>query len=141
MSRDEVITTSSTGAKKAGNLQRVGLIPPQQLLEIGEHFGIGALKYDEWNWALGMPWDKLYNAMLRHLLAFLNGEDYDLCTCEPQTTERKCPDCGATGSKHIIAVAWHAICLSYYMDHYPELDTRLHKAISQLREKLRNDGS
>lgn len=125
MSKGEVIFTDpTTGAKKAGNLQRVSLIPSGALLEIAEHYGKGALKYADHNWRKGMPWSWSSDALERHLLAFLDGEDYDDCTCDPPTTEPKCPDCGATGSKHIIAVAWHAIALSTFMDEHRELDDR-----------------
>lgn len=108
MSENEVIHTSSTGAKKAGNLQRGSLIPPTAFLDISQHYGVGSLKYDDNNWRKGYAWSLSYDALCRHLMQFWNGEDVD--------TE--------TGSKHIIAVAWHAIALATFMDEHPELDDR-----------------
>ncbi|AEK09995.1 hypothetical protein FDH96_gp084 [Mycobacterium phage Rey] len=108
MSAGEVITTSSTGAQKAGNLERFDLIPVEALRELAEHFGRGALKYADRNWEKGYEWGKSYAALCRHLTQFWAGEDID-----PET-----------GSKHIIAVAWHAFVLATFMDRYPEFDDR-----------------
>lgn len=101
--------TASTGAKKARNPQRGSLAPPNALLELFAHYDKGSVKYGDHNWRGGMPWSWNYDALMRHLLAFWNGEDID----------------AETGSKHITAVAWHAIALSTYMDEHPELDDRL----------------
>ncbi|APQ42191.1 hypothetical protein PBI_MRMAGOO_88 [Mycobacterium phage MrMagoo] len=109
MSAGEVITTSSTGAQKAGNLERFDLIPVEALRELAEHFGRGALKYDDRNWEKGYEWGKSYAALCRHLTQFWAGEDID-----PET-----------GSKHIIAVAWHAFVLATFMDRFPEFDDRV----------------
>ena len=108
MSDDERMNTAPTGARKAGNLQRAGLIPPEFLLELAKHYGTGSLKYAEHNWRKGMPWHLSYDALCRHLWQFWGGEDYD----------------EETGSKHIVAVAWHAISLAIYMDEHPEFDDR-----------------
>lgn len=113
MSKNETIHQSPTGAKKAGNLQRGSLCPPTQMLELFQHFGVGSLKYDDWNWAKGFDWSLSYDALLRHLLAFWSGEDID----------------EATGTKHIIAVAWHAMVLSFFMDHFAAFDNRPHKVL------------
>ena len=108
MSKNEVMTESSTGALKAGNDERYDLIPAEALREIAEHFGKGARKYGPDNWRKGMEWSKNFAALNRHLWQFWNGEDID--------TE--------TGSKHIIAVAWHALVLATFMDEHPEFDDR-----------------
>ncbi len=108
MSENEEVNTSSTGAKKAGNDQRGSLVPPRQLLELAKHYGVGSKKYDDHNWAKGYKWSLSYDALMRHLLAFWDGEDID----------------AETGSKHIIAVAWHAFALSYFMDNFPQFDDR-----------------
>lgn len=124
MSKNEKVAVSSTGAVKAGNLERFDLVPVEALREIAEHFGKGALKYEDRNWEKGMQWGKLYAALMRHLTSFWAGEDYDICKCSPVVEELPCGGCGATGSKHITAVAWHALALSTYMDDHRELDDR-----------------
>lgn len=108
MSQNESKTTSATGGVKAGNMQKGSLIPPSFLMELAEHYGKGAEKYESHNWARGYEWSKSYDALMRHLTAFWGGEDID----------------AETGSKHIIAVAWHAIALSHFMDRFPEYDDR-----------------
>lgn len=109
MSTDEVIKVHPvTGARKANNLQRASLIPVKALAELGLHYGRGAVKYDAHNWRKGYDWSDSYDALDRHRLSFWGGEDID-----PET-----------GSKHIIAAAWHCITLSVFMDEHPELDNR-----------------
>lgn len=125
MSVGEAIgVNAATGARKAGNLQMGGLIPPKALLEIAEHYGKGALKYEANNWRKGLDWSASYHALFRHLMAFWGGEDYDLCKCSPAVAVLPCKACGATGSKHMTAVAWHGIALMTFMDEHPELDDR-----------------
>jgi hypothetical protein len=120
---ETVKTNAKTGAKKAGNLQMGGLIPPKALLEIAEHYGKGAQKYAANNWRKGLDWSDSYHALFRHLMLFWDGEDFDVCKCDP-VNPTPCKECGATGSKHMTAVAWHAIALMTFMDEHPELDDR-----------------
>jgi hypothetical protein len=104
----EVRTTSPTGGQKGSKLARFDLIPPSVLWEIAEHYGKGAEKYDDDNWRRGYDWKYSYAALQRHLSAFWDGEDID-----PET-----------GSKHVVAAAWHCIALSWFMDNKPEYDPR-----------------
>lgn len=112
MSQDEVVHTSSTGAKKAGNLERYDLIPAEPLRLLALHYGRGSLKYQDHNWALGYDWGLSFSALNRHLWQFWAGEDID-----PET-----------GSPHMVAVAWHAFALLQFMVDHPNFDTRLSTA-------------
>lgn len=58
---------------------RVDLIPPRTLLEVGEVFGHGALKYRPYNYLYGggMAYSRLLGAAMRHTLAIMRGEDID----------------------------------------------------------------
>jgi hypothetical protein len=106
---EEVRTVDpDTGAEKGAKLARHSLIPGQALTEIAEHYGRGSEKYADHNWRKGYAWSLSYDALVRHLTAFWDGEDYD----------------EELGNKHIIAVAWHAIALATFMDEHPEKDDR-----------------
>lgn len=102
------VTNTTTGGEKGSKLARFDLIPAGPLWELAEHYGRGAEKYASRNWERGYDWSLTYAALMRHLLAFWGGEDTD----------------AETGSKHIIAVAWHAFVLAQFMDTHPELDNR-----------------
>lgn len=82
--RGEVRTTSVTGGQKGVKLERHDLIPMGPLRELAEHFGKGAQKYDDHQWRKGYEWSKSYSAIQRHLTAFWGGEDYDVCSNDPQ---------------------------------------------------------
>lgn len=108
MSAGETISTSSTGAQKAGNDERYDLIPAEPLRLLAKHFGTGAKKYAARNWEGGYEWSKSFAALNRHLWQFWAGEDID-----PET-----------GSPHMVAVMWHAAALTEYMSTHPEFDDR-----------------
>ena len=54
------------------------IIPPVVLEETAAVFQYGAEKYGIFNWRKGMPWQKLMGSILRHLMAWEDGEDTDL---------------------------------------------------------------
>ena len=132
----EIRSTSSTGGQKGVKLQRFDLIPVGPLTDLAEHFGMGALKYAEHQWRKGYEWSKSYSALSRHLNLFWAGEDYDVCSNDPNgcahiTAEGKeyvpvRPDTcyNHTGSHHLIAVAWHAFVLKEFFDTHSEHDDR-----------------
>jgi len=97
-----------TGGEKGVKLARFDLIPTKALFELAEHYGKGCKKYSENNWRKGLSWSKSYAALQRHITAFWGGEDFD----------------EDTGSKHVIAVAWHCLTLATYMDEQRAKDDR-----------------
>lgn len=108
----EVRLVSETGGAKGQKLAQVSRIPTRVLLEVGEHFGKGVAKYPTGedgldNWRHGYPFSLSYDAAFRHLLASLGGEDID----------------EETGSKHVIAAAWHCLVLADRLNH-PEMVER-----------------
>ena len=105
----ETRVTSATGGQKGSKLARFDLIPPGVLYELAEHYGKGAEKYDDNNWRKGYDWKYSYAALQRHLTAFWAGEDMD-----PET-----------GSKHVIAAAWHCFALAEFMEVHQDYDNRL----------------
>ena len=55
----------------------IGLISRVALEEEAKVLDFGARKYDKHNWRNGFEWSRLYDAALRHVLAFADGEDVD----------------------------------------------------------------
>jgi hypothetical protein len=53
------------------------LIPGEALVEVARVLGYGAEKYEAHNWRLGVPWLRYVSAALRHIFAWLGGEDND----------------------------------------------------------------
>ena len=74
------------------------LIPWRPLTELGKLYQFGANKYEPHNWKKGMAWSRCYNALLRHLQAWWEGETND--------PESKC--------HHLSSVAWCAFTLIWY---------------------------
>jgi len=65
------------GKKFDGGKVRMELIPVGPLRMVGEVLTIGASKYDDRNWEKGIAYSRCYGAMLRHALAWFEGEDRD----------------------------------------------------------------
>lgn len=89
------VVDPKTGGAKGRKSERTDLLPFFALSELAEHYGRGAAKYEDHNWRRGYDWSLSYGALMRHLFAWLRGEDRD-----PET-----------GSLHTVAVAWHALAL------------------------------
>lgn len=53
------------------------LLAPTALTEIAKVLQFGAKKYSAHNWRKGMKWSRLLGASLRHLFAYIRGEDKD----------------------------------------------------------------
>ena len=68
----------------------------------------GAQKYDDHNWKKGMPTSQISESLLRHMFAFMNGEDND-----PETNE-----------SHLGHVMCNAMFLIYNLRENPKFDDR-----------------
>ncbi len=86
------------GVKKDSGKLRYDLIPPEGLDALAEVYTIGAAKYADRNWELGIKWGRVYGAMLRHAIRWLAGESYDQ----------------VDGQHHLASVAWCALALITY---------------------------
>ncbi len=96
------------------------LMPFEAVEEINKVLDFGAKKYAEWNWTNsgGMKHSRVINSCLRHLFAYLRGEDKD-----PES-----------GLSHLAHAGCNILFLIYYTK-YPEVynkDDRHSKAISYL---------
>jgi len=107
----EVRTVSSTGGEKGVKPARFDLIPTGPLATLATHYGLGAAKYADNNWARGYKWSNSYAALQRHANAFWSGEEVD----------------EESGSPHLAAVAFHAFSLLHFSadPQYADFDDRL----------------
>jgi hypothetical protein len=112
MNKNEIRIKDASGGEKCSKLAQMADIPASVLLELMTHYGRGRAKYPGDalgpNYTKGYPWSLSYNAAMRHLLQFWGGEDID----------------AETGSKHVIAAAWHCLALALFMERHPEKDDR-----------------
>lgn len=53
------------------------LVPQAALIQVAKVYGFGASKYKAHNWRKGMDHSRLASAALRHIAAYLDGEDLD----------------------------------------------------------------
>jgi hypothetical protein len=67
----------SEGKKFDNGKPMLALLPVRAVEDVGRVLTFGASKYDPWNWSKGMAWSRLISASLRHLFAFMRGEDRD----------------------------------------------------------------
>lgn len=105
---DPEIVINKVAIKKDENKTRLELLSPIAINAIGEVLTMGAVKYQEHNWRKGFKWSRLLGAALRHLLAFMGGQDKD-----PETGLSHLAHCGC--------------CIMFMLEHeitHKELDDR-----------------
>ena len=58
---------------------RLGLIPTHAMLGMGRALTYGVDKYSDYNYknGEGLDWNRYYDALLRHLFAWIGGEEMD----------------------------------------------------------------
>lgn len=89
------IETSQTGGSKEVKNERMDLLPMETLARVSRVYAFGTKKYAAHNWRKGYEWSKSEAALLRHLTAFMAGEEIDSETQEP----------------HLSSVIFHALAL------------------------------
>ena len=99
------------GIKHDGDKSRVDLIDPEFLVDLGEVLKFGARKYAAHNWRGGISFSRILGASLRHLLAIMQGEDFD-------------PESGLRHSAHL---ACNVMFLHWMMKNRADLDDRYSK--------------
>ena len=98
---------ASGGTKHDGDKPRMDLLDPYAMEQLAKVLTFGASKYAAHNWRQGLAKSRLLAAALRHLFAYLGGQDKD-----PET-----------GLSHVA----HAMCCCMFLlglEHRPELDDR-----------------
>lgn len=105
---------SSGGVKFDKDKPRVELISTIATIKKARVYGFGAEKYEINNWRKGIAWSRVIGACLRHILAWIGGENKD-----PET-----------GLSHL---AHAACCLDFLLefeDTHPEFDDRYKTDVS-----------
>jgi hypothetical protein len=105
---DEVRTVSATGGAKGAKGVELHALPRSALEAVGKVYHFGAQKYEDYNFRRGYKWSLSYDAMMRHQIAFWDGEDLD-----PES-----------GLPHMAHVMWHAATLIEFMVSHPDYDDR-----------------
>lgn len=67
----------SKGTKNDQGKARINLVPVEAIEGAAKAFGFGADKYGVDNFRNGIAYRRLADATMRHLLAYMNGEDND----------------------------------------------------------------
>jgi hypothetical protein len=93
------LTDETSGGQKGTKVTQVGALDPVALIALARVAGIGAAKYEAFNYLKGYDWSLSFNAMQRHALLFWSGEDTD----------------AETGQPHITMAGWHALALTSFM--------------------------
>ena len=100
MSEEKMNVDPNTGGMKASKLCQLGFVDARALEILGEVAGMGAEKYEKFNYLKGYDWTLSINALYRHFLLFQQGEDID-----PES-----------GLPHMAHAAWHALNLVSFLD-------------------------
>lgn len=95
------------GVKFDQGKPRMDLLDPGAIEQLALVLGFGAQKYAAHNWRKGLSKSRLIAAALRHLFAYLRGEDRD-------------PETGLPHPAHAMCCCMFLLGLS----HRPELDDR-----------------
>lgn len=66
-----------TGQRDNSGKPRLDLISPWALEGLAQILTYGANKYAEHNWRAGLSWSQTVASLMRHLVAFMRGEDMD----------------------------------------------------------------
>jgi hypothetical protein len=95
----EVRVTSSTGGQKGSKPAQLGTIDPLALLALSRVGGMGAKKYERYNYLKGYSWELDVDAANRHMELFQAGEDLDQ----------------ESGLPHTAHFAWHGLALTSFL--------------------------
>lgn len=110
------------GRKDDSGKLRMDLLSTTSLRGLAGVLTFGAAKYDDRNWENGIPWNRVYAAVLRHLASFWDKEDVD-----PES-----------GLLHIDHAACGVHFLQHYARHRREFDNRptLEKVVDHVQETV-----
>lgn len=114
---EKVVVNSKTGGAKGQKDVQMSLVPIEELQEVAKLYAYGARKYAPHNWRKGYDWSLSYDALMRHIQLFWNGESTHLVIEGDEETR----------ISHLTSVIFHAFALMYFEKHHPDLDDRFKK--------------
>lgn len=123
MSRDIAPVSSITGSLRYNKGKpELSQLPPEFLIELAALMTECSKKYKKWNYALGQPYTMAYDSMMRHILAFMSGDDKDR----------------ESGFSHLTHIAANALIMwctqNYHVKNVPELDDRFNVVLNVTKE-------
>lgn len=77
MEGQTILNGEDKGKKYDGGKPMVQLLSPIAMTEIAKVMTFGATKYGANNWREGIAWTRVVGAVLRHIFAWLGGQDLD----------------------------------------------------------------
>lgn len=80
----------NVGIKHDDGKLPLGLIPPEALLAEAAVLRHGASKYGPHNWRKGIAYSRIIDAALRHITAWIGGEDLDAESGLPHLAHARC---------------------------------------------------
>ncbi len=102
------MNTQTTGLKFDQGKAPMSLLDRPFLEGVANVLAFGARKYDREQWRAGFNWTRLTDAAMRHLLAFIDGEDLD----------------SESGQSHIFHAGCCLMFLARMIQDRPDLDDR-----------------
>lgn len=115
------VAPAAAATKADTDKPRLDLVPPEAMAAMGRVLTFGAAKYAARNWEQGMSWGRIVAALLRHLFAWLGGEDKD-------------PESGFSHLDHVICNA--AFLVTYEARGVGEDDRSKRAAVIVLQEEM-----
>lgn len=114
--KNKIRTNSDIALKNDGAkmpLDLLAWLDDAAMVMVGRVLQFGAIKYFRDNWRKGFKWSRLCAAAIRHIFAFLRGQDLDICEEHKGVRPDTCTEC--SGLPHLA----HAICmLMFALSHY-----------------------
>src|SRR6266850_5329226 len=114
---ETIIIDTKTGGAKGQKPERFDLIPMAALEEVARVYGMGAKKYDDYNWLKGYKWSLSFGAMLRHISLWMMG----------QSTDKE------SGLHHLAHAAWHCLTLMSFELYQLGSDDRINRVLEKIR--------
>jgi hypothetical protein len=102
------LENDSSGVRYNADKMRWALVDFDALEDMVRVLEFGAKKYSDNNWKNGLKTTEIFESMMRHLTAYLRGEDND-------------PESGLPHTGHLLC---NAMFLSYMHKYKPDFDTR-----------------
>jgi len=96
------------GTKNDNGKPSVTLIPHEAIMGMAKALSYGANKYGRHNFRAGIEYSRLADACMRHLLAYMDGEDIDI----------------ESGNNHVFHALASLAMLAYMDANRPDMDDR-----------------